>query len=178
MLGQLAVGPDRHQGELQAAPSPSERGDQQQTSCETSREAGSIAVGKSRKEKVKGCKCAGINSTNWQIGLLRNNFPSLLKEGEFPIKVCTFTVAALSKYLLVLCEVVKLASILCDLFFLRVCPFHLLSQASLLPVFLVHKLKKADAHIRWPGGRKMNPWWQQGQSRNVAAQLQLGALLW
>lgn len=50
MLGQLVVGPDRHQGELQAAPSPTERVDQQQMSCETWREAGSITVRKSRKE--------------------------------------------------------------------------------------------------------------------------------
>lgn len=76
---------------------------------------------------------------------------------EFPIKVCAFPVAALSKYLLVPCGVVQLTSILCDLVFLQVCPFHLLSQASLLPVFLTHEPKKADAYIRWPGGRKMNP---------------------
>lgn len=50
VLGQLAAGSDRRQGELQAVPSPTERGDQQQLSCETEK-LGVLQWRKAEKKK-------------------------------------------------------------------------------------------------------------------------------
>lgn len=47
------AGWDQHSGELQAVPVPAVRGEQQQASWETRREAGSNAVQNGRKAKIR-----------------------------------------------------------------------------------------------------------------------------
>lgn len=57
----------------------------------------------------------------------------LHKEGEVCIsRFIAFSVVAVSEYFPVFCEVVQVASIMCDLFFFQVGSFHLLSWDGLL----------------------------------------------
>lgn len=58
----------------------------------------------------------------------------------------------MAKYFPLLREVVQLALVVCDLLFLQIHPFHLLSQDRLQS--LEHYPKKAYARVRLPGGRR------------------------
>lgn len=80
-------------------------------------------------------------------------------------KICIFPVAAVAKYFPLLREVVQLALVVCDLLFLQIHPFHLLSQDRLQS--LEHYPKKIYARVRLPGGSKGSPEAQLGTFSSV-----------